>query len=106
MQRMEVQDMELKRIMNHYLHDYEIGNIILNYNDGIFQIQLFNSRGDEEKLIINDFTHISVTRKEEWGKSKYIAASDIKEDVSSIAAYIQLCSGDEINITVRQNNGK
>ena len=92
--------MDVKKIKKHHLHDYEIGKIIIDYNEGIIQIQLFDPKGAEDELIIDGFTNIDIVRKEEWGKSKYIAASDMEEVGSFINAYIQLCSGDEINVRV------
>ena len=76
------------------IHDYEIGNIFINYLDNIIKIDFYNEKNELINICINDFKKISMVNKEPWGKGKYVVSSDVEIYDEIRVVNIQLNSGD------------
>ena len=89
---------DLAKVQNSGIHDYEVAEIQVNYTSACISICFKSPGGNGNKLIIQNFTTFEITHKEEWGKGKYVCASDITyDDVSkSYLLEIVLNSGDKI----------
>lgn len=88
---------------NNALHDYEVGQISINYSNGTIIMSLISDKGEVIELAINHFKSISFTRDEPWGKGKYIVSSDAKKENGEFILEFQLNSGDTCTIVFGSN---
>ena len=79
---------------NSALHDYEIGRMIVDYSEGTILFQFISSEHEKIDYTIEQFISICFTKKEEWGKGKYIVSSEAFCNNGIWIIEIQLNSGD------------
>lgn len=84
---------------NNALHDYEIGQVIVDYTNGVIEMNLLTDKSQAIKITVNNFCSVTVSKNEPWGKGKYVVSSDYKETDSKCVVELQLNSGDVCTIT-------
>ena len=84
---------------NNALHDYEVGQISINYSNGTIILNLISDKCEMIELTIEHFKSISFTKDEPWGKGKYIVSSDAKKKMGEFILEFQLNSGDSCTMT-------
>lgn len=89
------------------LHDYEVGQINIDYVNGNIKIILFTRKREKCEININNFSSISFSKNEPWGIGKYIFSSGIIENDNELKLELQLNSSDICAITfARFNNSQ
>lgn len=83
---------------NNALHDYEISQIIIDYPNGTITMNLFTDRGEAIEIVISNFTSVTFSKNEPWGKGKYIVSSNAVKTNDEFILELQLNSGDECTI--------
>lgn len=91
---------------NSGLHDYEIADIYINYNQANIFLRMKTPQGEQFLLPVQNFIDFKITHTEKWGKGKYICSSGITQSQESDKSKleIQLNSGDEIEICFLTKN--
>lgn len=84
---------------NNALHDYEVGQISIDYSNGTIILNLISDRGEVIEFEINHFKSITFSKDEPWGKGKYIVSSDVKKENGEFILEFQLNSGDNCTMT-------
>lgn len=93
--------MELENIMNSGIHDYELLDILMDYNNGKTVLQFKTPAGNKSDLVIQGFLQFTISRTEPWGPGMYVNYSNILENGQDSEILIELNSGDEIMIKVK-----
>lgn len=85
---------------NSGLHDCEIADICINYNQANIFLRMKTPQKEQFLLPIENFIDFKITHTEHWGKGKYICSSGITQSQASDKSKmeIQLNSGDKIEI--------
>ncbi|WP_419505060.1 hypothetical protein [Allofournierella sp.] len=96
----------LSMATNSGLHDYELVDISINYNQANIFLRMKTPQGKQFLLTVENFVDFKITHTEKWGKGKYICSSDIKQSQTSRKSKleIKLNSGDEIEICFLTKN--
>ena len=81
-------------------HDYELGEIQVDYAASTILLHLKNTAGESCTVCIENFKSVSITHTEKWGAGKYIYASELKRDAATgnVTLELLLNSGDEVVI--------
>lgn len=81
-------------------HDYELGEMRVDYAASTILLYLKSTVGEPCAVCIENFKSVSVTHTEKWGTGKYIYASELKREGSSGNVILELLlnSGDEVVI--------
>jgi len=88
---------ELRRAQNSGLHDYEIVDIKVNYNNANITIMFNTPEGRKYELNIEKFISFTISHEEVWGKGKYVCSSDVRLVNDNVYMLeIELNSGDRI----------
>lgn len=93
--------MDYSDIANSGIIDCEVKNICIDYANSSIVIELKSPNGMQHTLKIDNFEEISISKKEPWGKGKYVVASDCQNCGDNGNIEIQLNSGDLIKITAQ-----
>ena len=84
---------------NNALHDYEVGQMIVDYTNGVIEMNLLTDKLQPIKVIVNNFSSVTVTKNEPWGEGKYVVSSNVKEIDNKCVLELQLNLGDVCTIT-------
>ncbi len=87
----------LEKAKNSGLHDYEIVEIEVDYNNANI-IMVYNSPdGKRYEFNIEKFITFTISHEEAWGKGKYVCSSEIQlVNDNMYMLEIELNSGDRI----------
>jgi len=98
-----MKNIDINLVEHSGLHDYEIIEMNINYNNATVVLQLRSPSGELSQLTINNFVLFKINHEEEWGKGKYVVSSDLElNDISkTYDLEIQLNSGDIIFISYK-----
>ena len=79
---------------NSALHDFEMGEIEVNYSEGTILFHFITPKQQSADYLVKKFTSLSFKKNEEWGEGKYVVSSSVSCDDGIWTIKIQLNSGD------------
>ncbi len=92
----------LESLSNHRLHDYMIKDIIIDYANGKIRIYTLSPKNIEKIFDFVNVLDFSITDRKPWGEGIYIVTSIVDKTVEGYKIEIQLNSGDEILLTIKE----
>ena len=98
--------MDYRNVANSIIADYEIGNLCIDYANSEITIVLKSPQGIPDVLCLSNFEKVTVTRAEPWGAGKYVAGSGLHYCEGRIIVEIELNSGDQIRIAMKNDEAK
>lgn len=94
-------ELPIQKAVSSGLHDYQVGEISVDYCQGRAVLTLTASWGEPYQICIKEIRHFQLTRTEPWGPGIYIACSDLtKTEDGMQRLWLQLNSGDEILVEI------
>lgn len=96
-------ELPIQKAVSSGLHDYQVGEIAVDYCQGRVVLTLMDSRGKLCRLCIKGIRNFQLTRTEPWGPGIYVSVSDlIKKEDGLCQLQFQLNSGDEIIVDMAE----